>query len=326
MKRVYACLSLLLVPLFLACEKESEVWLKSREPVLVLNAGLNPADEITAYLGKTIGTGDKFADFELQTSGTISVYVDNVFKGQMTYFEANSLFDGSKGKYILSGIKPLAGEEIKLFAEVQGFEPVTASVKIPSLPELLSVDTVRYLANSWEQEWIRIYMKLKDQDGTRDYYRVMIDMRDETENGRDDSITYYGGSGVWVNYEDPVFTADLPLQSVGTTTQSKYGIFTDNLFKGKEYVLKFSIAYSSYVYPPQQHPEKSLYYNVRLLSLSDSYYAYFKQNGKLSFSIGNIGLTSSIDYYSSYSNVKNGFGLVYAYNEVRRMIGVENPD
>lgn len=323
---------------FFSCVKEDVVWLKSVESKLVLNACLTPGQEITAYLGKTVGTGEKYDDLDLKNPGEISVYINEEFKGVMSYVEVYDSIIGLERKYILPNVKPGVGEEVKFRAEVQDYKPVTASTIIPDAPELLSVDTVRFLINSWDEERMRVYITMKDNPGKHDYYRIMMDL--EIEGNEEEKSSYYSSSYpsyydyyygygyrnyyVWLYYEDPVFTSDLSLQSVGTQTRDSYGIFTDNLFNGEEYILKFSFSSTPTYMGEAFSSDFKTSYNVKLLSLSDSYYNYYKQSGNLSFAIGNIQLVPSNEYLSPYSNVENGFGLVYAYNEMTHEIKMGN--
>ncbi|WP_085535462.1 DUF4249 domain-containing protein [Massilibacteroides vaginae] len=333
---------LLLLVLHLSCANEDIVRIKIGEPKLVINGILSPEQEIAIHLSKSFGSGSKLSDAELKELAIVRVYINDQFSGVMIPEDKEPEAENDieeKGNYRLAGVKPLARDEIRIEAEVEGYPIAVVTTRIPDSPVLLTVDTVRYL-DAKTEERMRLYVKMEDAKEQRNYYRILLS-KGVTKNGMKEreqfplsySFYYYypysygyGGydDDFWfINYEDPAFTADLPIQTMGAARINEYGIFSDNLFNGNEYVLKLS-----FTNPINSIKSDSLdlqiKYNVKLVSVSESYYHYYKRSSSLSLSVGNIQLTPLRDNYMSYSNVINGLGLVFSCNETKYEI--EMPD
>lgn len=324
----------------LSCVNENIVPIKMGDSKLVLNAVLSPEQEIAIHLSRSFVSGNKLSDAELKEPAIVHVYFNNQFRGDMipdiTEPEEEN-YVRIKGRYFLPGVKPLAGDEIRIEAEAEGYPTAVVTIRIPESPVLLSVDTVRY-SDAKYKEKIRLYVKIEDKKDQRNYYRMLLS-RILIENGVEggesfptpNGYYYYGYSsgsyyGSWmVDYEDPVFRADLPIPSIGSARINEYGVFADNLFDGKEYVLKLSFADLMGGYESDTVDIQAKY-NVKLLSISESYYLYYKQNSSLFLSVGHIQLVPVMDNYISYSNVENGFGLVFAYNETKYEIDMAYVD
>jgi len=266
---------------------------------------------------------------EMKEPVDISVYINNEFKGSMTLLEDTAGSPAGR-RYVLPDVTPSAGDKVAFKAEAEGYKTITAYTVIPDAPLLLSVDTVRYIINTWNEERIRLYVKMKDRKHNRNYYRIIVNRElEEKERQQQNRYSsegydygygsYYPGSDLWLSYEDPAFTSDLPLQTMGSSVRNEYGIFANNLFRGKEYVLKLSFTDMAN-YWDDDPLDLKIHYIVKLCAISESYYNYYKQSGNLSFAVGNIQLVPTKEYASSYTNVENGFGLVSSYNETRQEI------
>lgn len=330
-------LYLLLLVVHSSCVNVDVVEIEAAEPKLVLNASLSPQQEIEVHLSKSIGFGSSQWDAELKKPAVIRVYIDEEFRGNMINDDKKEVaveeegYQKIKGSYRLPGVIPCSGNEIKIEAEVEGYPAVVASTRIPDAPVLLSVDTVRY-ANVWDQEMMRLYVRLKDDQAQRNFYRMFLsseiaenDVKGDEWFAFESGPYYYYGyiGGFWmVDYEDPAFKADFPTHAIGSDQVNSYGIFTDNLFNGKEYVLKLSFT-DPMSSVKSDSVDLQVRYNVRLLSISESYYNYYKRNSNLSLSVADIQLTPTGNNYTSFSNVENGLGLVFSYNEAKREIDMQ---
>jgi hypothetical protein len=90
---------------------------------------------------------------------------------------------------------------------------------------------------------------------------------------------------------------------LGTETENSYGIFTDDLFDGKEYTLNISLSpYAEF------SSENHIRYLIKLVSLSPSAYLYLKSQ---------IYHKPDDDFFKEpsviYTNVRNGLGIVAAF-------------
>lgn len=325
-----------------SCVKFENVRIKTDDPKLVLNAGLCPHQDIALHLSRSIGIGDTLQHMELKETATVHVYINELYKGTMLPVEPEEPAKEEpakrlKGVYVLPGVKPVAGDKVRFEANVDGYETATAYVGIPEDPLLLSVDTVRYLKDRNELEQMRLYIKMQDRLNVRDYYRVILN-RESIINGETYSFSYplnasyytnyyqYGynpQSSFWmINYDDPAFMSDFSYHSPGMARDNYNGLFSDNLFRGKEYVLKLSFSEPINSFSSDTI-DIEVKYHVKLFSVSENYYNYYKQNSQFFLSIAEIWLSPNSHYTTSYSNVKNGFGLVYAYHEKRYTIKMD---
>lgn len=308
-----------------ACVEEDILQVKSGEPQLVINGVFSPHEEISVHLSRSFGSGGKLADAVLEQQAIVRVYVNNHFVGNMSPDDkaVGEQEDEAypKGRYRLFGIKPSAGDEVRVEAEYDGFPVAIATACIPNKPTLLSVDTIRYL-DVTSTEVMRLYVKLKDSAVFRNYYRLLLS-REITGAGAPEREVYpylnneyylYPSSYFWyITYDDPVFTADQPIHG-GTSQRNGNGVFTNTLFAGDEYVVKLA-----FTNPANSFKNDTLDYRVRyhvkLLGISDSYYNFYKQNAGMLLSVGPIQVIQPGEYHRPLSNVKNGLGFVTAYHE-----------
>lgn len=318
-----------------SCVNENVVSIAMGDPMLVLNASLSPKEDITIHLSKSFQTGGKLSDAALNEAAMVRLYLNGQFKGTLIPMDRNTSEEGAgkiRGQYTLPGVQPSSGDEIRIEAEVAGYPTAIATTTIPEEAHLLSVDTIRYL-DAKNKEMMRLNIKMKDKKEQRNYYHAILSKvlsRNGVRGGEQFPYLnayygYYSGFGAsygefWqVYYEDPVFSADLPTHTIGASERQEYGVFTDNLFNGKEYTLKLSFSDPKDSFRSDTL-DVQVNYTIKLLSVSESYYNYYKRSSGLSLVINQTQLTPVIDNYLSYSNVRNGFGLVFAYNETMREI------
>lgn len=318
----YVCL-LLLIVLFLqsACTRDVVLELPYTSPSLVLNASVTSGEDVTAYLSKSWFLLDSVMDNEV-SNGKIRVYVNDVYRGTMQ--QANLLKDSVliKGRYTLPGCRLNVGDRLRLEAEVGGFNSVHAETQIPDSVQLISVDTVRFISSDGtnkRQEQMRLYIRFKDDASKKDYYRLSVEQVIEKRRNSDNTListessfgsyTYY----FFLIYEDPVFqyvATNPTLQQQDAT--NCWGTFSDDMFNGNQYTLK------SVFYPIQTSYVDSLYtykvyYDVRLMSISEEYYNYLTVIRNISVSFGEAYINGLLEPSSTYTNVNGGFGVVAGY-------------
>jgi hypothetical protein len=102
--------------------------------------------------------------------------------------------------------------------------------------------------------------------------------------------------------------------SLDASTYSYNNEFSDELFNGKEYSLKFSFNSSTYIYKDQTYNQTSKVpikqeLNIELQSISESYFKYLRSQS---------ASASTIEFFSEpvqiYSNVKGGIGILGSYS------------
>ncbi|MDL2215173.1 DUF4249 domain-containing protein [Dysgonomonas sp. OttesenSCG-928-M03] len=187
---------------------------------------------------------------------------------------------------------------------------------LPSVPEVLSVDTARFqrIESGNLRKYIMFKIKIKDRPGSKDYYRLMI-------NG----VYYYQWNNEYNYYNSNSFYTDDPILKNGYTGTSGnsdiglassvynyYSVFRDVGFADQEYTLSFYVDdfdeesgnnYSNgreYLYVGMQSISEDLY----------KYYSSLQRNRQLAWN--NISEPIMI-----HTNIDGGLGILGTCNEVK---------
>lgn len=306
------------------CVRDVELNLPPVPPLLVLNASVTSGEDVSACLSRSWFVLDTITDDGV-TNGTIRVYVNEQFKGNMQLAdEEGSQFPS--GQYCLPGCRVLSGDKLRLEASAPGFDPIRSETILPDSIPILSLDTLSFVASdnlNTRSDRMRIYVKFQDQPNKRNYYRLVVEK--VTEYWKGDSVIITSSMNGWydwlsLKYEDPVF------RSLSTNpTQERLdgytcrGTFTDDLFDGESYTLRssFSPAQTSF---KGDSVTSIVHYDIRLMAISEGYFYYLTVIRNFSIALGDAFLDGLIEPTSTYTNVENGFGVVASYQIARRRI------
>ncbi|MDD2953216.1 MAG: DUF4249 domain-containing protein [Parabacteroides sp.] len=324
MRRYLPCL-LALGLWMVSCVRDVEIELDDLPDRIVLNASVSPGKEVRAHLSKTWFVLDSVPDFDLP-GARVSVYVDDRFQGVMCADDQPGDSIHPKGQYVLPGCFVRQGDRLRLEAEADGYEPVSAETRIPGRARIDGVDTLSYRSSAYYTEHLRLSVKMNYEIDA--YYRLIVEQVMEYRKGDSTrtvtSFTSLGGyqwyySGFSVDYEDPVF------QSFGGSpiTNQMDGRYCMGVFSGKDMVNTKAVKVS--VFPVEYSYESDslsrvVHYDVRLLSISEDYYRYMKIMRGYSITIGDANFGALIEPADAYSNVDNGFGIVAGYQEDKRRV------
>lgn len=336
-KRLPILLPLMLFLLCASCIRDVVLKLDPVPPLLVLNASITPDHEVAAFLSKSWFLLDSVPEYELPNKGvSLKVYVNDTFYGNMQCTDNPADSTGYKGQYKLPGCYVKAGDKVKLEAEVPGFDPAEAQTIIPRKTEIVSIDTTSF-PNTRD---LQVYMTLHDDASERNYYRLVLERLLEFHKG--DSVMWVssfsddnrlGGSitgdnidlgmigyyfyNLSLTYDDPVFQPNIP--SPDNYKGAHYrGIFSDDLFNGKEYAVACSFTpNNSFV---TDTLSATVHYDIHLLSISEDYYNYLKVIRNFSISFGDANMDGLLEPTATYSNVTDGFGVVTGYQKSKRRI------
>ncbi|MDD4593204.1 MAG: DUF4249 domain-containing protein [Parabacteroides sp.] len=325
----YSCILLLIVMLIqMSCTRDVLLELPYASPSLVLNASVTTGEDVTAYLSKSWFLLDSVMDSEV-TGGKISVYVNDVYRGTMQNSDIfrDSVF--TKGRYILPGCLLNVGDRLRLEAEADGFDAVYAETQMPDSVQLLSIDTLRFISSDKtykRQEQMRLYINFTDEANKKNYYRLSVEKviekwrnSDHTFVSKESSLGSYT-SDFYLIYEDPVFqyvATNPTLQQQDAT--NCWGTFSDDMFNGNQYTLK-SVFYpiqTSYIDSDYTY---KVYYDVRLMSISEEYYNYLTVIRNISVSFGEAYINGLLEPSATYTNVEGGFGVVAGYQVAYKRI------
>jgi len=251
------------------------------------------------------------------------LYVNGVLK-------QNSLAGKTNGVYV-GTYKPLPGDSISYRIKIPGKSDITGGTVIPqpagsfwvnSGIEQTGINTpivAPKTGNPQELDTIgttigrRMYLSLtfKDNPDITNYYRLVVYTRS------------YLGSKVTTDYTfsfDDVVSGNSTGDEVGPPTSlssNKFNVFSDELFNGKTYSLKFSIAHNMNIYLPghnKPQPSKALF--ITLQSISKSYYLYLQTRS-------NIKTNSFFaEPVQVYSNIDGGVGIIGGYTNTNARINL----
>lgn len=335
-KRLFILLPLLLHLLCSSCLRDVVLKLDPVPSLLVLNASVTPDREVAAFLSKSWFLLDSVPQYLLpEKDVNIDVYVNDVFRGTMQRSDNPEDSTEYKGQYKLPGCYVKAGDKVRFEAEAPEFAPVAGETKIPQKSEIAALDTAFY-SNTYN---MYVYLTLRDNPSERNYYRLVVERLDEYHKG--DSVMwksqFFDDKGYrvsisgdrfevdnnsffnWLSltYDDPVFQPDIP--SMDNHRDGFYrGIFSDDLFNGKEYAVAFSF-YPDYSFVTDTL-SATVHYDIHLLSISEDYYNYLKVIRNFSILLGDTDMSGQLEPTASYSNVTNGFGVVTGYQKSTRRI------
>lgn len=338
-KKLSIVLLLMQVILYASCMRDVVLELDSVPPVLVLNATVTPDSEVSAFLSKSWFLLDSVPEYDLPDKDVhIDVYVNGVLRGSMQRADNPADSIECKGQFKLPGCYVQAGDKVRMEAEASGFNPVSAETLIPEKTEIQSIDTVSFIKPGfYDYRNLRIYATLHDNASERNYYRLVAERLIEVHKG--DSVMWvstlcdelfrdkvYGDSidmqkysfdYFILTYDDPVFQPDIPSMDYYDGPYCR-GIFTDDLFRGKEYAVTcaFTPDYSFVT----DSISVTVHYDFHLLSVSEAYYNYLKVIRNFSISLGDASLDGLLEPTATYSNVTDGFGVVTGYQKSTRRI------
>ena len=305
----------------ISCEKTIEFKGEVTAPMLVISSFITPDSTIKAYVSKTRFFLDKGYIHEKVSNADFSLFVNGIAKGKLT--------PGGDGFYY-SDYKPLVGEEIKYEVRASGLASVTGETKIPVQNIILNVDTSSVKQRDYliyetgynqgiasdtvgETTLKKISFRLKftDNGDEKNYYRLLVIRQSHFEYRTTE--TYLS------HFEDIVFGEKQTGSDVGYLFESSennytYDTFSDDIFNGKSYNLKFSdiitLEYKDYNSPGRSYEKeiRTIYF-IYLQQISPDYYFYAKSSVAARSTDGN----PFVEPVQIHSNIRNGVGLLGSY-------------
>lgn len=327
MKKLHNILIAILSSLILySCEKEIEFNGEQTEPMIVVNSFVTPDSLIYAQISKSKFFLSNKTGFDYINNAEVSLYINNTFKEKLTFT--------TNGFYI-SNLKPAIGDTIQLLVKATGLDDVESASVVPDQAVILSADTTFKIIHTDLQmdgeDTIGYYqvgefnfrIKLKDKSNRQNYYRLTL---------KKHAVIDAGGG---FTYEDEVY---MPFILEGfENTNNGGGLFdifggmivdsknqqliTDDLFNGKEFVLKFTAnTYKRVVKPGYE--DKIYYgsdnvvseeYTINLQEISKDMYLYLKSK-EMAEGILDGFFAEPVQIYN---NINNGIGILGSYTNNR---------
>jgi hypothetical protein len=316
MKKIIKLIIVIIMAGLTACEKEILYTDIAPEPLLVVNGVQHVGEPARLCVEKSSFYSDVEADFRVKDVHA-NLYVNGVFKESLqvrdsvmmeTYWISDEYGNGHEeerpifafnyceGTYILC-----EGDELRFEVSSSEFDKTAiAETTMPSMPNVISFDTVRIADNNDGYGGQTIYFSLVIDDPTgKDYYNL---------------FPKYGLEGF--TSTDPVFADFMNIVHVedlfgGSNyyANGPYNMFNDAYFDGKQYTVALEMSiyidnYYAFLEPFVLEVTKADY---NLYQFKKSFAAQqFNDNGVM-------GLFT--EPTQVYSNVQNGVGVVCSQSQ-----------
>jgi hypothetical protein len=179
--------------------------------------------------------------------------------------------------------------------------------QVPDITEIKNIET------SWFKKdglsYLRMYVTLKDNADTRNFYRTVIKSRANLVHpSQQEPIDYWDLHDVFTD-DEILFHNPTETEEAGKSP-NHYRIFSDELFQGKEYTLNLYIRYDNFAENPETHYVRQSV-KVEIHTLSEKLYQNLNSQELAS------GMATG-DVFSEpvkiYTNMQGGYGILGIYN------------
>ena len=318
--------------LLTSCEKEIEFKGEQTDPKLVINSLVEPGQPVKASISKSyffLDTPDTSAPDDV----VATLYVNGNYIGEMAKqfdtvywdgYEYDDMGNEIPSYYLATSFVndyyPAMGDLVKITASAPGFDDVEATTSpLPNAVEAqVDMEVVGWV--SWYQEaygetgedsllYITAVVNLTitvidPNPGQNDAFRIHID---RTKSDPDLRNHIYCSA----EYDDPVFGSTLPNNDfidMSDLETRPEGVFSDVLFDGRSYQVKFSEVYVQMTVDETFDPD-FFRLPIRVEHLSKEYYNYLYTCDQ-----GDVALQIWAEPIQTYSNVINGYGVLAGRN------------
>lgn len=303
-----------------SCISEKDIRLDPVLPRPVLNALLRPDAPVTVNVSVS-SRGAAYAKF----TDTPDLFIDDAAVDLRVNGTSRGRFEKLRfpGDYSYPGYRPAAGDRVEITVCAPGFAPLTASTVIPRSAAIAGVDTAAYLwRDDWGQAWeyLDANLLLCDLPGERAYYLLSFTPRQIWRKGTEaiDGDTLDRAPFLWSDiYSKEDFflqNADLADSFDGLHAAGASFLFTDEFTTGKPFRLHFTFSNLQYSYRDDTLSCINAC-RITLRSVSESYYLYRRSKILQKEQDDILGETGLREPLPTYTNVKNGYGLLGAWQE-----------
>jgi hypothetical protein len=319
-------LTVLSVLVFNSCEKVIEFNGEQTDPMIVVNSFVTPDSLIYAQISKSKFFLSNKTGFDYINNADVSLHINNTFKEKLTFI--------SDGLY-LGNFKPNTGDTIRFVITANGLDDVESVSVIPDQPVILSADTTFKISFTdfqmdgkdtigyYQAGELAFNIKLKDEADQPDYYRLTLKRH---------TIIDAGGGFTYEEVDYMPFILE-GFQNTNTggglfdifggiiVDSKNQQLITDELFNGKEFVLKFTALSSRRMVKPG-YEDKIYYgsdnvvseeYTVNLQGISKDMYLYLKSK-EMADGVLDGFFTEPVQIYN---NISNGIGILGSYTSNR---------
>lgn len=317
MKTIIKILFLTLgLQLFVSCEKEIEFNGEISEPMIVLNSYISPDSIIYAHLTKSKFFLSSKQGFDFVNNAEVSVYVNRIFREKLDFTE-NGMYRGS--------FAPISGDTVKLLVKVAGLDDVESTAIVQSPSNILTTEAT--MVEKYRDEYMidgevsahylsgdcEFNVKIRDNANEQNYYRLVAKKRNVSTYNDELIVNEYFMSFSLEGFDSQ--SGDLIGMFDDGENINDQHLITDELFNGKDFILKFA---TDYAYVEVVPGYEQYYYNgnkiseyivINLQAITRDMYLYLKSKE----SANGIFEGFFTEPVQIYNNITNGIGIFGAY-------------
>ncbi len=311
-----------------SCESILFIELEESDNLIVVNGAITSDSVVAVQVSRTRHILDNAPVNPLENA-SVKLYQGSSLVEELSYT--------TNGYYVSGDFTPSTGETYTLEVENAGYPSVTASCRIPQPVRIVKLDTASVILEPEDEfyyystELLQFDLTISDPPGEDNYYLLSAEADRSWTEWRDTTVTvvdslYYGGQ--W-NYfpKDSTYTifdihryTDFPsitTEDLIVEAITSHGVlFSDQVIDGKTYSVRGGF------YKDQLTAADSAVIDIRLQSISESYYKYLKSRQKHYDTKENYLAVPVI----VYSNVEEGAGFFGGYSTDRYSITAYIPE
>ncbi len=260
---------LLIVFIFMSCEKTIEFKSDEIAPKIVVNAVFSAGSKykyVRVEKSRSILNENEY--FEALPDATVKLYEDDMFISELTYIsKIDTFYDylnygvvkkyPYEGGYFIDSVSIVkSGSTYRLEVSKEGFDPVVCETTVPYPIDLNSLTmTIEAPHEEYSYQQLKCKLNLTDPKPEANYYRLQIFVTQgielskyyyygyygygyETDTLTTDTIINVSRYDMFVNSQDPVFANSSNSDILGIDSDL-YSFFTDELMGNSDYNLSF---------------------------------------------------------------------------------------
>ncbi len=299
-----------------SCESVLFIELEESDKLIVLNGALSNDSTVAVQVSRTRHILDNAGLVPLEDA-TVSLFRGGEMLEQLNYT--------GNGYFRSASIHPAVGEDLSIEVERPGYPMVSAHCDIPETVKIISVDTSRVIKEyddygyRYKVETFQMDVTINDPPGEENYYLLNLQVDKSYTSWRDTTVHYIDSlyhNGEWHYFisdssyaiADIIRITDNPdLGSPDLLVEAITGdgiLFSDQLIDGKQYSVRI------FTFLQSIRSADSAVVDIRLHSISESYYRYLKSRQK--------HYDAKDDPFAVpvivYSNVEGGVGFLGGYS------------
>jgi len=283
-------------PALLSCEKVIEFKGDEVAPLLVVNSVAQADTTMFLFISNSV-----FFLSDASPRPVPNATVLLTVNGEEKRVQSADDYYYSDASVYVSDYVPQQGDLLRYEISAPGYTSVWAESVVPQAVPILTTDTATFIEDN--SNYLKCSLKFNDPPGKKNYYRILVFHKSREY----DSYPIYS-----TVYSDDMALAGSGVEDImGEGSSNEYQIFSDDLFDGKEYTLKFW-------FQPQHNVYYETDYHIVLQSISYEYYMYLRTSSVQSDY--EDGMTLWAEPTQVYNNIHGGIGIFASASQSEQIL------